>query len=504
MTPPGNQRIAGRPVVPGQPPAPTAETAAARAAEPGEPAAAQASQVAGPPWLSAIPAAVTLAVVLWGIQRPSYWRDEAATLAAVHRSFAALLRLLSNNDAVHGVYYMMIWADARLAGTGELATRLPSALAMAVAAAGVAAIGRRLISPRAGLFAGLIFAVLPEVSWYGQDARSYALVTALAVVAGYLLARVLGCTGPRRRWLAGYALALTAAGLVNIFALALIPAHGLTVALALRGQPGRPDRRALLAGWLAAAAAAVIAASPVIALAWAQRGQERWLKPPGLRTLAALRYLVGPPPLAVVVLLVIGGGIAVSAAGGRARSRADWPASLPALCLPWLLLPAAILLAGSLIQPVYTLRYVLFSLPALALLAGAALAALGQRPAPPPWPSWYWPVSRPRPASGGMPRTGTTSGWPTPSWRPPGSPATRSCTPAPMPGTWRRPIPAGWPRCATSPWPAPRARPARWPAATCRPAPSAAGSPESAGPGWSGSARPARPGCRCCTGCASS
>src|SRR6266536_5074305 len=114
----------------------------------------------------------------------------------------ALFRLLGNIDAVHGVYYMMMWADVRLAGTGETATRLPSALAMAAAAAGPAAIGRRLVSPRAGLFAGLVFAALPQISWYGQDVRPYALVTALGTLASYLLVRVLGGAGPRRRWLA--------------------------------------------------------------------------------------------------------------------------------------------------------------------------------------------------------------------------------------------------------------------------------------------------------------
>jgi mannosyltransferase len=372
MTPPARPGILGRPVVPRQPAAPAAEAGA------GEPGTGQASRAAGPPWLWAVPPAVTLAVTAWGIRRPSYWRDEAATLAAVHRPFAALLPLLSNIDAVHGVYYMMMWADVRLAGTGELATRLPSALAMATAAAGVAAIGRRLVSPRAGLFAGLAFAALPEVSWYGQDARSYALVTALAVTASYLLVRVLDGSEPRRGWLAAYGLVLTAAGLANIFALTLIPAHGLTVALALRRQPGRAERRPLLAGWLAAAAAAVAVASPLLALAWAQRGQQHWLKKPGLRMLAALRYLIGPTALVITVLLVIGCAIAVSIVRGRSRASADWPASMPALCLPWLLLPAAMLMSGSLLQPVYTLRYVLFSLPALALLAGAALAALGR------------------------------------------------------------------------------------------------------------------------------
>jgi mannosyltransferase len=321
--------------------------------------------------------------MLWGIQRPSYWRDEAATLAAVRRPFGGLIAMLSNVDAVHGVYYMMIWVVVRLFGTGELATRLPSALAMAAASAGVGAIGWRLVSPRAGLLAGLVLAALPQVSWYGQDARSYAMVMALATTASYLLVRLLGASGPRRGWLAAYGLALTAVGLVNIFGLLLIPAHGLTVALALRHGESRGEnrqaRRSLLAGWLAAAAAACAAASPLIAAAWEQRAQEHWLKTPGIRMLAALRYLVGPSALVAAVLLTIGSAIAVSAVRGRARARADWPARIPALCLPWLLLPATVLLAGSLIQPVYTLRYVLFSLPALALLAGTALASL--RPA---------------------------------------------------------------------------------------------------------------------------
>jgi mannosyltransferase len=354
--------------------------------------------VAGLLLMRAVPPAVTLAMMLWRIQRPSYWRDEGATLAAVQRPFGELIRMLGNVDAVHGAYYMIIWVVVRFGGTGEFATRLPSALAMAAAAAGVAAIGHRLVSPRAGLFAGLIFAALPEVSWYGQDARSYAMVTALATTASYLLVRVLGAAGSRRGWLAAYGLALTGLGLVNIFGLVLIPAHGLTVALAARRAGGRPagdgpagdgpagDRPAggrrpgvrLLAGWLAAAGAAIALVSPLCWLAWQQRAPENWLKTPGIGTLTVLPDLVGPAALAGVVLLILACGILLSAAGRRARIRADWPAVLPALCLPWLLLPPAALLTVSLIQPVYTLRYVLFVLPALALLAGTALAAFGR------------------------------------------------------------------------------------------------------------------------------
>ena len=133
-----------------------------------------------------------------------------------------------------------------------------------------------------------------------------------------------------------------------------------------------------MAGWLAAAGLVVVVVSPLCWLAWQQRATDSWLKTPGYGTLANVPYLVGPPALAGVILLIIASGILLSAAAGRAGLRAGWPAARPALCLPWLLLPPAMLLTGSLIQPVYVLRYILFVLPALALLAGAALAAFGR------------------------------------------------------------------------------------------------------------------------------
>ena len=146
----------------------------------------------GPVWMWLLPPAVMLAMGLWNITGPSYWRDEGATLTAVHRSFPQLLRMLRNVDAVHGAYYVIMWPLVHAFGSGEVVTRLPSVAAMVVAAAAVAAIGRRLVSPGAGLAAGLTFAILPEVSRYAQDARSYAMVAAFGTVASYLLVRAIG------------------------------------------------------------------------------------------------------------------------------------------------------------------------------------------------------------------------------------------------------------------------------------------------------------------------
>src|SRR5215471_5243496 len=145
-----------------------------------------------------VPPAAALAIMLWGLNGPSYWRDEADTVSAVARSFPQLIRMLGHVDAVHGLYYLLLWPVAQVAGTGEIATRLPSTLAMAAAALGIAAIARRLASRRAALCAGLLFAALPEVSVQGHDARPYAMITAAAVLASFLLVRVADDPRPTR------------------------------------------------------------------------------------------------------------------------------------------------------------------------------------------------------------------------------------------------------------------------------------------------------------------
>jgi mannosyltransferase len=351
---------------------------------------------AGSWWVLALPPVVTFVIMLWGITGASYWRDEAATMSAAQRPLGNLLRTLGNIDAVHGAYYLLIWVMVHVGGSGELVTRLPSAVAMACAAAAVVAIGRRLISPWAGLASGLVFAILPEVSLYGQDARPYAIVVALAALASYLLVRVMDAPpDARNRWLIGYALSLAALGIVDIFGLLLLTGHAVTVGLRCLREtgsagpdgpgaatgPGRAERgraaRSLALGWLAASAAGCLLTSPVLALGYVQRGTLSWLTPPNFAAVTGLHDLVGPAAMSVAVVLVIAAGLVVSALLGRGRLRVNWPGSVPALCLPWLILPPAILLAASVITPVYTLRYVLLCIPAIALLAGAGIASLG-------------------------------------------------------------------------------------------------------------------------------
>ncbi len=123
MTPPGDRTVLSR----------TPRGTAGPQARPG-------AAPPGPIWMRVLPALVTLAVTGWRIDGASYWRDESATLVAVGRPFGNLIQLLGHVDAVHGAYYLLMWPLVQLAGTSEIVTRLPSALALAVAAALVTAL----------------------------------------------------------------------------------------------------------------------------------------------------------------------------------------------------------------------------------------------------------------------------------------------------------------------------------------------------------------------------
>ena len=136
-------------------------------------------------------------VGLYGIARPSLWRDEAYTIEAASRSPGQILALLRHIDAVrrllhvharrhHVVRPVRDCGPVAVSGSDRGRGRLLTALGIRLAATGDAP------WPRAsGLLAGLLYAVAPWVTRYAQEGRSYATVTALAVIATYLLVRAL-------------------------------------------------------------------------------------------------------------------------------------------------------------------------------------------------------------------------------------------------------------------------------------------------------------------------
>ena len=121
--------------------------------------------------------------------------------------------------------------------------------------------------------------------------------------------------------------------------------------------------------WLISGICGVLPAAPVLWLGAQQRHQVAYIPEVGFQTFG--------PYLAVVV-----GGVAAGAAV-LVLSLFSLPLRRPAaIYLAWALLPALALVLVSLLVPMFLPRYLLFTLPAWALLAGTALARLR-----PPWPA---------------------------------------------------------------------------------------------------------------------
>jgi mannosyltransferase len=326
-------------------------------------------RVIGSVWIW--PMAVMAALGWHGISGPMMWRDELATWSAASRSVPQLWRMVHHIDAVTGVYYFGMHFWIALFGDSPTAMRVPSLIAMTGAAGLVALIGRRLGGYPAGLAGGLVFALIPSISRYGQEARPYAIATFFAALATLLLLRALERPG-WRRWVP-YALALAAAGASNLLTLAVIAAHAIVAALHFWRPPAGSgtSRRDVAAGFCLSAMAAVILDSPIIVEGHKQRFEQigTLLSPP-LSQLTGLNGSLGIWPqlfsstgVALAVIL-----LAVASLAGRSR-RAS------VCCLAVAFVPIAVLWGASQGSSSYWLaRYLLFTVPAWAAAAGLGIA----------------------------------------------------------------------------------------------------------------------------------
>jgi mannosyltransferase len=337
-------------------------------------------------WLVAVvPGVLGLISGGYHVGRPPIWGDEGVTKAMSARSVSQLLATMPHDDIVHGAYYLVVHVVETVAGSSApTVLRAPSVVAMAVAAAFTALIARRLAtiagSPYpavTGLAAGALFALLPTVIRYAQEARSYAIVTMLAAITTYLLLKAIEDGG---RWWIGYGVAAALTGLFNIFGLLILIAHGVTLLIAAPALPGLTGRRpaGVLARWVLAGIVAVVVLIPIVAFAYSQRTAISWMTGHVVIRSAAVnlaRDWAGPQKLFwPVVGLTVFGVVADAVTWRRGR-----PTVTPgSVALPWLVLPTAVLLVASQVHPVYDGRYVEYCLPALAILVAWGLTWLAR------------------------------------------------------------------------------------------------------------------------------
>ena len=333
-------------------------------------------------WACALLLGAGVALVnCWRTGRPSLLGDEAATVSIASRSPGDLWAMVtSHSDAVHGVYYAFMHAWFTLFGVDETTVRVPSAIAVGMAVAGIVMIGSTFVSRAAGLSAGVLLAALPATLMAATVGRSFALQ--LAFVTWLALALLLALERGRAwRWIVVGVL-VTLSVTLFLYAVLVVASFGLAILL------HRPWRARFLP-FLIAAGIGAIPAIPIVILGYRQRNQIAWIEPIGVdifQNVFVTQWFAGvihapagyPAWLAFVTAAMF---LGLSVLGFvHAWRRQGHLRGLATLAACWATVPTVALVAASLaIDPLYSPPYLTMSGPAIAVLAALGVASLRAR-----------------------------------------------------------------------------------------------------------------------------
>ena len=297
-----------------------------------------------------IPAALTCLLGAIGLGRPSLWTDELATWGMAVTPWSEFWPILRYVDAVLAPYYVLMHAWVDVFGDSDVSLRTPSILAMVAAAALIGAIGNRLSGRSAGLLAGVVFALLASTSRFAAEVRPYAFAVLVACAATWLL--LYAWERPTfLRW-ATYALAIAMLGWLHLVAILLVVAHAWTVARVEASESGGPLRSQPVPAW------PPVSPLPSTACDSASRS------PTFRRSASTPSPLYGEVlfgSLAIAILLVLLGLFSL-------------PLRFPsAVFVSWAVVPAIGLVAVSLVLPMFLPRYLVYTTPGWALVAGITL-----------------------------------------------------------------------------------------------------------------------------------
>ncbi|MER7456170.1 glycosyltransferase family 39 protein [Micromonospora sp. NPDC126480] len=306
-----------------------------------------------------LPAVVMFTVGWQGLSGRQLWNDEHATWHAATVDWDAFTRLLDRIDRVLALYYLFMRGWVALLGDTPTSLRLPSLIAMAAAAGLTALVGQRLLGTPAGLVAGLVFAVIPGVSRYAQEARPYAFAVAAAVLATLLL--LLALDRPRWPWWFAYSAAVALTAYFHIVAVLVLVPHVLLAWLRYQ----RSERDVRLWKFLGALGLITAAVMPLAYTGSGQSGAIEWIKADRAAVVELPMRLFGSYPVALAVCATALVGIPLLAV---LRNR-----GVTAALVAWAVFPPVFTLATFPLLHLFLFRYLLFTLPAWALLAAGAL-----------------------------------------------------------------------------------------------------------------------------------
>lgn len=353
-------------------------------------------------WVPAAVGVLGFGVGVAGAGRPSLWEDESATISASTRSLGELWNLLGLVDAVHGLYYLLMHFWFAVVPPTEFWSRLPSAIAVGLACAGLVVLGRQLSTRSFAIAAGIALAILPRATWAAIEARPYALAMCTAVWLTVLC--VLAARRGRAVLWIGYALGLAITTVLNIVGSLVVLPHAVLVA-------GLVKTRRTALPWALAVLAAGLSTLPFAAAVQRQKGQADWIWPIGPGTLGQFigdQYFPAVYSnavratgldseqqvtdeqiqatmqvwLLVVPYIVVLAVLAVWAIRKRRTAGAVIGADnglLVRTAATWVLGPTIVLVLYSVVRdPIYVPHYLTFTAPGMALLIAWCVVVVGR------------------------------------------------------------------------------------------------------------------------------
>jgi 4-amino-4-deoxy-L-arabinose transferase-like glycosyltransferase len=197
------------------------------------------------------------------------WLDEATSVKQAKMPVGAMLHELGATDVHPPLHHIVLWLTVRVFGTGELAVRLPSMVAMVALIPLMYVAGRDIFDRRAGYAAAALATVAPFTVWYAQEARMYALFMLFALIAAWYQVRIIR-DGGARNWIV-YAASAVALIYTQYFGLLFVGAQQLVFAAAMIARRGDRYRlRAWAVAWGTTLPLMALAVIPLMGFALGQ------------------------------------------------------------------------------------------------------------------------------------------------------------------------------------------------------------------------------------------
>lgn len=314
--------------------------------------------------------AAAVLIDLHSIGQKSVWLDEGVSIELARLSWYNFLRILWRHEGNMVLYYAMLRAWLLL-GSSEAWIRTLSVIPAVATVAAIYVLGRRMFNTRAGVIAAFLFTVHAYQVRYAQEARSYSLYPLLCVLSSIYFLKFLQEASRQNR--IGHVLTSALSVYAHFFAGLLMVAQWLSLRFL-----EKPDLRiALKKNWKQFA----IAISPlVLYAATTGTGVLKWIPRPGLTDLRnTALFLTGNGGIWLALAYGVACVPGVITAFRVRKLQVPWEGWRFRFLLLWLLFPIAFIFLISQLKPFYLIRYFVFVVPALVLLAAAGLDRLRSR-----------------------------------------------------------------------------------------------------------------------------